>query len=128
MPVQFNSIGANDFQDLVGTVYPKQAQIEVIERPGVDSLGARNNGSRGKPFKLVSITYHDNFDRAAEALSDYAVDTKGSLVVLVKNSTVYGNVIVLDVAESTPAQAVYNVAGAPGKGCRAEVEWTLVMM
>ncbi len=55
------------------------------------------------------------------------VALKGSLQVLVRNSTVHGNVIVVAVKEFEPAQAVMNAAGAPGSECRAEVEWELVM-
>ncbi len=127
MPVLENSIGTAEFQDLVGTVYPRQAQIELIDRPGVDGVGARNTGTKGKPFKLVSVAYHDNFDSATAAMADY-ITLKSSLQILVMNGTLLGSVLVQDVTEANPRQAVYNVAGAPGKTSRAEVEWTLVMM
>jgi hypothetical protein len=127
MPVLENSIGTAEFQDLVGTIYPRQAQIELIDRPGVDGVGARNTGTKGKPFKLVSVTYHANFAAAASAMTDY-IALKSSLQILVRNDEVFGSALVQDVTEATPPQAVYNVAGAIGAQCRAEVEWTLVMM
>ncbi len=127
MPVLENSIGTAEFQDLVGTVYPRQAQIELIDRPGVDGVGARNTGTKGKPFKLMSVAYHDNFAAAITFLSD-CLTLKGSLQILVRNGEVLGSVLVQDVTESKPPQAIYNVAGAPGKQCRAELAWTLVMM
>lgn len=122
-----NTIGTAEFFDLVGTVYPRQPQIELIERPGVDDVGARFNGTRGKPFRLLSVTYFASFDYAYAEFSSY-IALKQTLQVLTRNSTTIGNVLVIEVAEAKPPQAVYNVAGAPGAQCRAEVLWTLIAM
>ncbi len=127
MPVLENSIGVAEFQDLVGTVYPRQMQIELIDRPGTNSIGARNTGTKGKPFRLVSTAYHDSFDAASQFLID-CTTLKDSLQILVMNGTLLGSVMVVEVAEHKPRQAVYNVAGAPGKQCRAELAWTLILM
>src|SRR4051812_13461371 len=113
MPVHTNSIGDAIFYDLIGTIYSPQQQVEIIERPGVSGSGARLTGSRGKPFDLISTTYHTNFSAAQDAMEAY-VTLKTSLQYLVRNTIEYGLHIVLDVAEASPPFAVVNVAGASG--------------
>lgn len=125
MPVHTNSIGAQTVFDLVGTIYSRQQQIEVIDRPGVDGSGARLTGARGKPFMLTSVAYHATFTAAKTAMTAY-VALKLSLQEVIRNGVSYGNFIVLDVAEATPPYSVLNVAGSPGSTVRAEVKWTLL--
>jgi hypothetical protein len=132
MPVQENKIGTPgspgvwlEFFDLIGTVFPIQNEVELIDRPGTDGIGARLTGAKGKPFELRSITYHASFTAAQTAMASY-VALKSSIQTLVRNSVTVGTVIVVEVTEASPPQAVYNVAGASGAQCRAEVKWKLV--
>jgi hypothetical protein len=127
MPIHDNSIGAESFQDLIGTIAPRQKQIEIIERPGVDDFGARNSGKRGKPFELVSIGYYESFESFHNKMADY-LDLKDSLQILTRNSVIYGNVIIEEITEHKQPQAVLNVAGAPGMQCRAELQWKMRML
>lgn len=126
MPVHVNSIDSFTFADLVGTTYFSQQEIELIPRPGVDGLGARRSGVRGKPFVMVSICYHADFTTAAASLAEYTDLVGHNPVSLTRNSVDMGNFLVLEVTEHKPPQAVINVAGYPGAQCRAEVKWSLV--
>lgn len=126
MPIHTNSIGSFTFFDLVGSIYPRQEQIEVIERPGVNGSGARKTGARGKPFVLLSITYFDDFSDAASELTSYKAYVGDALHTVTRNSVNLGDFLVLEVTEATPPMAVLNVAGSPSSQVRAEHRWRLL--
>lgn len=125
-PIHVNSIDSFVFWDLVGTIFISQQKIEILEREGVSGLGFRKCGTRGKPFELKSITYHDDYLGAATALASYAALVAGGLVTIVRNDIGLTGFKVLEVSEATPPQALVAVAGSPGSQVRAEVKWKLV--
>jgi hypothetical protein len=126
VPILVNSIGSAVFFDLIGTIYLRQEQIEVIERPGVDGSGARKSGARGKPFQLLAVSYHDSWSAFHTAMTAFKAYPGTDPQTLTRNGESYGSFLVLDVMEARPPQAVLNVAGSPSSQVRAETAWTLL--
>lgn len=126
MPIHVNSIGAFTFFDLVGTIYPRQEQLEIIERPGVDGSGARRSGARGKPFVLVSVAYYTDWTDYHMSLYEYKDLVGQDPQTLTRNDEDYGTFLVLEVTEVQPPQAVMNVAGDPTKQVRGVTRWTML--
>lgn len=128
MPVRTNTIGGYALFDLVLALPPLQDEIELIPRPGVDGMGARNLGSRGEAFAAMSVTYHSTFDSYHADLASYKGLIGSGLAEVVRNSTLLGYFLVLNVSEAKPPQSVYNVAGASYATVRAELKWKLLQM
>jgi hypothetical protein len=130
MPVLENSINNLQFFDLTGPIVYSQEKIELFEREGVDGLGARRLGSRGEPFELSSITYHQNWSTALAALGVYHALPGTDPVTVVRNGTDHGVFLVLAVAE-VKTEAVLTVAGVGVPSTyeiRQVVRWVLVDM
>ena len=111
-----------------GTILPKAEEIEVFQRRGVDSIGARKLGKHAEPFTLVTVKYVLDFASHKDALFTYRALIGSDPVEIVKASTSYGNYLLLDVREAEPPQAVYGVVGAiiSNAQVRQVFRWTLI--
>ena len=110
MPIHLNSVGSYEFLDLVGTIGGRQERVELFERPGVEGHGARLNKVAGVPFTLVGTRYVEDFDSAAAEYTEL-LDMVGTVVEVKRNTTSFGDYLILGVTEAQPPQAVYQVIG-----------------
>jgi len=67
----WNQIGAFKFLDLVGGIVLPQSMAELLERPGVDGLGLKFTGTRGRPFTLHSRVDAEDLADAHQAGRNY---------------------------------------------------------
>ena len=128
MPLFSNSIDGNTFDDLQGSIVLRSEEIQVFKRLGVNGLGARLTGSRGRPFKLISVKYVLDFGAAKDALVLFAGLKGNNPLTIIKQSVDYGLFLVLDVREAQESQAILNPVGTiiANAQVRQVLEWTFV--
>lgn len=126
MPVHTNTIGAQQFEDIRGSLQPESEELEVFARPGKDGTTVRLTGVRGRPVQIQTLHYVADFTAAKNALSAYVQLKDGANVEIVQHSVSFGDFRILDVVE-IQARAVANVIGSliPGAGVMQVCQWTV---
>jgi len=126
-----NSIGSEQFVEIVGAPDLAKMRLELVERPGVDGTGIWETGIRGKPFTLTTRVDAEDLRAAIEAFGRYcAMPESGPVDVVLQDVSylTYGiNFQVLDVRPREICELASSSGGLnpPSLGW-VECEWDLV--
>lgn len=108
MPFHTQSIGADTFDDMRGSLKRTGENLQVFGRLGKDGTGFRRTGAQGQRFRLVTVKYQLTFTTATTVLDGYQTYRVSDPQAVVHNSVAMGNYQVIDVQEIS-RQAVTSV-------------------
>jgi hypothetical protein len=92
------SIGGFTFLQMTGSLLPNiSARVRLLDRPGVDSIGNRNEGSKGKPAEVRTVEGYTALVNANAAVDDYEALKGSYLTVVTDQSRTITNVLVVEV-------------------------------
>lgn len=130
----WNQIGPFPFLDLVGGVVLPQESAEVLERPGVDGVGLKFLGRRGRPFTLHSRVDAQSLEDAHVAGRNYQQLVNNGILYSVAQHDVdytnFGVEFAVLAVENLRIRAAWILRGGlfpPSLGW-IEADWTLVAL
>ena len=128
----WNQIGPFRFLDLIGGIVLPQSMASLLERPGVDGLGLKFEGVRGRPFQLHSKVDAFDLADAHQAGRNYQqLVNNGFIYSIAQQGVDYTNFgvefAVLEVANLRVSGRLLTMGGLfpPSLGW-IEADWTLV--
>ena len=128
----WNQIGAFKFLDLVGGIRLPQEESELLVRPGVDGVGIKFQGLRGKPFTLHSKVDAEDLADAHTAGRNYQqLVNNGFLYSVAQQGIDYTNFgvefAVLEVQNIRVSGRLLVMGGLfPPSLAWIEADWTLI--
>jgi hypothetical protein len=126
-----NSIGSEQFLEIVGMPDLAKMRLDLVERPGVDGTGIWETGTRGKPFTLLTRVDAEDLRAAIETFARYCkFPEQDSVDLMVQDVSflTYGFTFqVLDVRPREICELANSSGGLnPPSLAWCECEWDLV--